>query len=152
MFFRGVTGFVIGVVLTSGMYLSRARFSQTIASLMGSLPGSDSMASQPRILACLPELGPPIDDDLKYWQSLPRLPLYVSEDPFVQALIETMRARERFTFIYLGGSTPGGIRQISPGLVFMLDEFPHVYVMGYCHLRQEERVFRLDRMEQVIYH
>jgi predicted DNA-binding transcriptional regulator YafY len=134
------------------IHLSRARFSETKATLLGSLPTSDSLALQPRVFACLPESGPPIDDDLQYWQSLPRLPLYVSEDPFVQALIATMKARERFTFIYLGGSTPGSIRHISPGLVFMLEEFPYVYVMGYCHLRQEERVFRLDRMEQVIYH
>lgn len=33
----------------------------------------------------------------------------------------------------------------------MLDEFPYVYVMGYCHRRRQERVFRVDRMQVVIY-
>lgn len=36
-------------------------------------------------------------------------------------------------------------------LVFKVEEFPHVYVMEYCHRRRQERVFRVDRMAFVEY-
>lgn len=134
------------------MQLSRKAFLAALGGLVpGLVVGQELVVARPKVFACFAELGPPIEDDLEFWLSLPRLPLRESEDGLVLALIEAVKAREKFEFIYLGGSSPGTIRRISPGLVFMLEEFPHVYVMGYCHRRRQERVFRVDRMEFVEY-
>lgn len=134
------------------MLLSRKAFLAALGGLVPGLSfGPELAATKPRVLACFADLGPPIEDDLEFWHSLPRLPVRESENSVVQALIEVMKAGEKFEFAYMGGSSPGAIRRISPGLVFMVLEFPHVYVMGYCHRRQQERVFRVDRMQVVIY-
>ena len=53
---------------------------------------------------------------------------------------------ERVSFLYLEGSNPGGLRTISPDLVFQVDNDGPLYVSGYCHDRGKIRVFRFDRM------
>jgi predicted DNA-binding transcriptional regulator YafY len=126
------------------MKLSRKAF---LGALGGFVPGLVTGQE----LAGFAELGPPIEDDLEFWHSLPRVPVRESENGLVQALIAAVKAREKFEFAYMGGSSPGEIRRISPGLVFMLEDYPHVYVMGYCYRRRQERVFRVDRMQVVIY-
>ncbi len=134
------------------MRLSRKAFLAALGGLVPGLAvGQELAVARPRVSACFAELGPPIEDDLEFWHSLPRVPVRESENSVVQALIEAVKARGKFEFAYMGGSSPGAIRRISPGLVFMLEEFPHVYVMGYCHRRRQERVFRVDRMEFVEY-
>jgi predicted DNA-binding transcriptional regulator YafY len=134
------------------MQLSRKTFLGALGGLVpGLVVGQELAVAKPRVLACFAELGPPMEDDLEFWLSRPRVPVRESENTLVQALIEAVKAGEKFQFIYLGGSSAGEVREISPGLVFMLEEFPQVYVMGYCHRRQQERVFRVDRMRLVIY-
>jgi predicted DNA-binding transcriptional regulator YafY len=86
------------------------------------------------------------DEALAEWLALPRIPVLASEDPVVVSMINAMLARRNVEFVYYGGSSPGSRRLVSPGLVFALDEWSSIYVAGYCHTRQEERVFRCDRI------
>jgi hypothetical protein len=80
------------------------------------------------------------------WLLMPRIPVLASADPVVRCFIAAALARRKVEFIYFGGSTPGTRRLVSPGLVFRVAAIGPVYVSGFCHLRQEERVFRLDRV------
>ena len=80
------------------------------------------------------------------WLAARRIPVLQSGDPVVAWMIRAMLRREKIEFVYYGGCSPGARRVISPGLVFTLDEWSPTYVAGYCHLRQEERVFRRDRV------
>lgn len=92
---------------------------------------------------------PPIDwpdPRLRAWLRQPRLPVLDSSHPQVRLFVWAMLERKPVEFIYLGGSTPGQKRTVSPGLVFKLDELGPVYVAGFCHARGEERVFRIDRV------
>ena len=80
------------------------------------------------------------------WLSRPRTPVWVGDDPFLRQLVGAVMERERVSFLYLEGSRPGGLRTISPDLVFQVDNDGPVYVSGYCHDRDQMRVFRFDRM------
>jgi len=86
------------------------------------------------------------NEGLFSWMIRPRFPIWASEDPLLRQMIGAVLRRERTSFFYFEGSTPGRVRTISPDLVFQLDEVGHVYVSGYCHERKETRVFRFDRM------
>ncbi|HSH92806.1 MAG TPA: WYL domain-containing protein [Roseimicrobium sp.] len=115
--------------------------------------GSDVLSvAQPKIIGDIPPwpLIPP--DELEFWQSLPRIPVTQTTDPDLSWVINAVRRRERIHFRYNGGSTPGEPRVVSPSLVFTVDSLPHYYyTMGYCHVRGEERVFRVDRMDPWIF-
>ena len=80
------------------------------------------------------------------WLSRPRMPIWVGDDPFLRQLVGAVMERARVSFLYLEGSNPGGLRTISPDLVFQVDNDGPVYVSGYCHDRGKMRVFRFDRM------
>lgn len=82
--------------------------------------------------------------ELPEWLAFPRVPVLKTEDPVVAWMIGAMLKRQKIEFVYYGGSNAGARRVVSPGSIFTLDEWSPIYVAGYCHLRQEERVFRRD--------
>lgn len=88
-------------------------------------------------------LGPWLAD----WRLCTRVPVFESVHPTAQRLILAARRHEMLTLRYWGGSTPGKVRSVSSGLVFQAGGYGPMYVSGYCHLRREERVFRVDRVE-----
>ena len=81
------------------------------------------------------------------WRQCHWVPLGESVHPTAQRLIVAARRREMLAFRYWGGSTPGGARIVSPGLVFQAGGCGPLFVSGYCHLRRQERVFRVERVE-----
>lgn len=81
------------------------------------------------------------------WQKVRRVPLGESVHPTAQRLILAALRHEILRIRYLSGSTPGAERVISPTMVFQVGGCGPLYVSGYCHLRGEERVFRVDRLE-----
>ncbi len=81
------------------------------------------------------------------WRQIHRVPVFESVHPTAQRLILAALRHEMLTFRYWGGSTPGADRSVSLGLVFQAGGYGPLYVTGYCHLRREERVFRVDRLE-----
>ena len=81
------------------------------------------------------------------WRQVHRVPVFESVHPTAQRLILAALRHEMLTFRYWGGSTPGADRSVSLGLVFQAGGYGPLYVIGYCHLRREERVFRVDRLE-----
>ena len=88
-------------------------------------------------------LGPWLAD----WRLCTRVPVFESVHPTAQRLILATLRHELLTFRYWGGRTPGTIRSVSSGLVFQAGGYGPMYMSGYCHLRQQERVFRVDRVE-----
>jgi predicted DNA-binding transcriptional regulator YafY len=86
-------------------------------------------------------------DFLSSWKRSPRHPVFETSDPTLARLIEATQAGRDLVFRYFGGTTPGEVRHVSPGLVFRIQDFPATYLSGFCHTRQAERVFRVDRME-----
>lgn len=50
-------------------------------------------------------------------------------------------------FRYRRGSTPGALCRVTPEAVISVIGCPEIYVLAECHLRTEQRVFRLDRVE-----
>jgi hypothetical protein len=83
---------------------------------------------------------------LARWRRAARRPVADSNDPQVHLLAAAVRSNQRIRFSYLGGSTPGAGREISPGLLFSAEGFPGVYLSGYCHARRAERTFLVARM------
>ena len=75
------------------------------------------------------------------------MPLGESVHPTAQRLILAAQRHEMLALRYWGGSTPGAERSVSPGLVFQAGGCGPLYVSGYCHLRRQERVFRVERVE-----
>jgi predicted DNA-binding transcriptional regulator YafY len=114
-------------------------------SLIAWLPLSAVAQAQAGVEKITPDQLP--DEVLRGWLSRPRIPVLESEDPLVQACVAAMLRKERLEMVYLGGSSPGTRRIISPGLVFRLEDSGPVYMSGYCHFRREERTFRVDRMK-----
>jgi len=87
------------------------------------------------------------DEELFQWLKRPRIPVLESPDPVAQFFVGAMFDRGRVEFNYDGGSEPGMRRVVSPGLIFELEEGGPVYFQGYCHTRNEERIFRMDRVQ-----
>lgn len=83
---------------------------------------------------------------LEKWLRSPRIPVLDADNYKVAVLVLATLQRQQVEFIYFGGSTPGLKRIVSPGLVFRLEEYEPIYMAGYCHTRQEERTFRVDRL------
>jgi hypothetical protein len=93
---------------------------------------------------CAPaRFGPWLGD----WRQVHWVPVFVSVHPTAQRLILAALRQEMLPLRYWGGSTPGAARSVSPGLVFQAGGHGPLYVSGYCHLRRQERVFRVDRVE-----
>jgi predicted DNA-binding transcriptional regulator YafY len=80
------------------------------------------------------------------WCRAPRRPVAESDDPQVRSLAVAVRSNQRIRFRYLGGSTPGAAREVSPGFLFTAEGFAGVYFSGYCHTRRAERTFLVARM------
>ncbi len=58
-----------------------------------------------------------------------------------------------FEFRYLGGRNPGNSRRVLPILLFSKIELSRpatdlhmIYLLAFCHTRQQTRTFRLDRI------
>jgi hypothetical protein len=81
------------------------------------------------------------------WRQVHWVPVFVSVHPTAQRLILAALRQEMLPLRYWGGRTPGVVRSVSPGLVFQASGHGPLYVSGYCHLRRQERVFRVDRVE-----
>jgi predicted DNA-binding transcriptional regulator YafY len=81
------------------------------------------------------------------WRQCQWVPLNESVHPTAQRLIRAARRHEMLAMRYWGGSTPGAARIVSPGLVFQAGGCGPLFVSGYCHLRRQERVFRVERVE-----
>jgi hypothetical protein len=81
------------------------------------------------------------------WRQCHWVPLTESVHPTAQRLILAAQRHEMLAFRYWGGSTPGAARIVSPGLVFQAGGCGPLFISGYCHLRRQERVFRVERME-----
>lgn len=130
-----------------GMKINRKSFLQIIAALFPAGLAAES-ALQPRGEKSYAPTDATLElpPELAEWLALPRIPVMASEDPVVAWMTNAMLTRRKVEFVYYGGSTPSARRVVSPGLVFVLDEWSPIYVAGYCHLRQEERVFRRDRI------
>jgi proteasome accessory factor C len=61
--------------------------------------------------------------------------------PLTQAILE----RREVTFDYAGPGRPPEARRVRPHE--LLSHRGHWYLQGYCHMRSDDRLFRVDRME-----
>jgi len=99
---------------------------------------------------------PPAGDRLRAgpwlgdWRQCHWMPVGESVHPTGQRLLLAVQRHELLALRYWGGSTPGALRTISPGLVFQVGGCGPLYVSGYCHLRRQERVFRVDQVELIM--
>lgn len=100
-----------------------------------------AFSSQPKPTP--PRAGPWLGD----WRQCHWVPLFQSVHPTAQRLILAAQRHEMLALRYWGGSTPGVVRNVSPELVFQAGGCGPLYVSGYCHLRRQERVFRVERVE-----
>ena len=84
---------------------------------------------------------------LEKWKRATREPVTESADTTLCRLVSAVENARAMDIVYYGGSTPGARRRISPGLCFRVQGFNGIYLSGYCHLRNAERVFRVDLIE-----
>jgi len=90
-----------------------------------------------------PKKFPP--ERLFHWLAAPRIPVLASDDPLVTMCVQAVLKKEQVDLIYIGGSTPGAPRKINVSLVFQHTTEGGIYVAGYCHSRNANRIFRIDR-------
>jgi hypothetical protein len=126
------------------MNLNRKHFLAAIMGLMAT-PWALSLGLMKRRTGAAPAVEP----WLAHWRQLPRHPHWDICDSAAASFIDAALRGETIEFYYDGGATPGQRRKISPGLIFSVEDGGELYVSGYCHERQEERVFRLDRITMV---
>jgi predicted DNA-binding transcriptional regulator YafY len=130
------------------MKFTRKQFLAALAGL-STLPGrllalkTNSSPPQPAPPGAPLRLGPWLAD----WRQVQWVPVFESVHPTAQRLVLAALWHEILMFRYWGGRTPGAERSVSPGLVFQAGGYGPLYVSGYCHLRRQERVFRVDRVE-----
>jgi DNA polymerase III epsilon subunit-like protein len=60
---------------------------------------------------------------------------------------EALRSKRRIFIRYVDGKGNASERWVSPKQILVLRDY--LYLVAHCHLRDEERNFRLDRIEQV---
>lgn len=86
----------------------------------------------------------PLDD----WKKAKRTKIPPDHSPDVRRLYEAAETGELIKVHYMGGSTPGGSRMICPKEVFQVDDYDsRIYVAAYCATRDEDRIFRLDKLQ-----
>ena len=132
------------------MKFNRKQFFAALAALTtwpGKLLGCQSQSSSDPTRPAPPDAAGRTGLWLADWREVKRVPVFVSVHPTAQRLIIAAQRQEILTLRYWGGSTPGVARQVSPDLVFQLGGYGPLYVAGYCHLRRQERVFRVERVE-----
>ncbi len=83
------------------------------------------------------------------WRSKPRLSSLDQLEFYENAALRSAFATsEPLLLQYSGGSTPGEFRLFTVEHLFHHKESPNLhYLSGYCHLRRESRILRLDRCE-----
>jgi predicted DNA-binding transcriptional regulator YafY len=72
--------------------------------------------------------------------------VWESADLLQARLVQAIATGDGVEFDYDGGNEPGQRRRVSPGLLFTVDGYPGTYLAGYCHERQAERTFLVDRL------
>ncbi|PQJ29499.1 WYL domain-containing protein [Rubritalea profundi] len=80
------------------------------------------------------------------WKNQVRYPLSESNDSTVCRLQESSQSNQTIAFYYYGGSSPRQLRLASIESVFRFTNSPHTYASAYCHLRRENRIFRVDKI------
>jgi hypothetical protein len=102
------------------------------------------------------------DDLLQTWKEREKIPITQwckprRRDDFIKRkmavlirkILKTIEEQRFLRFEYFGGSEPGMVREITPESLFRLLEKEDIfYLSGYCHLRKDVRVFRLDKMRK----
>jgi len=74
-------------------------------------------------------------------------PAHIPRDdgiPLPPELAEALAGRRRLQLRYVSAHQVETVREIEPLEVMPLGDY--LYLRGFCHLRQDERTFRLDRI------
>lgn len=88
--------------------------------------------------------------ELKDWKSAPQKKVRSSRDPIIKRLLEAGKDGEFLDIVYSGGSTPGATRSVMPIKLFKVRGYDDsIYLEAFCDLREDNRVFRLDKLELV---
>lgn len=135
------------------MKLTRKQFLAALA-ILTTLPSRLlGLSFKPAATLSQTPIAPPVPQPLRLgpwladWRLCPRVPVYESVHPLGQRLILASLRHEMVTIRYWGGTIPGAVRNVSSSMVFQAGGYGPLYLAGYCHLRRQERVFRVDRMD-----
>ena len=90
---------------------------------------------------------PHLDPWLWKWLRASRTPVLDTLDPVVEFMIGAVLNQQPIEFKYWGGSEPGQLRRVTPSLVFQIEGRGPMYLAGYCHARQQQRIFQVEKME-----
>ncbi len=71
-----------------------------------------------------------------------------SEDPKTQLFIQAVEQGADLPIMYIGGAYPMTARFITPKALFRVKDFGDtLYLKAWCHRREEDRVFRMDKIQ-----
>ena len=91
----------------------------------------------------------PSADPLDRWSTAQRVPVN-TDFPLTEkqkAILDAIRNQTELTFRYIGGSRPGDLRTARPKELFQVTGYPGYYLLADDLDLDEERVFRLDRID-----
>jgi len=92
---------------------------------------------------------PPPPDPLDRWSTAQRVSVG-TDSPLTekqQTILAAIRNQTELTFRYIGGSRPGDIRTVRPKELFQVKGYSGCYLLADDLDLDEERVFRLDRID-----
>lgn len=78
---------------------------------------------------------------------LPYIPLDEQEIKHYQVLNEAIQSGKKVTAEYINGANVRTERRFCPYKIFR--KYIHNYVVGFCEMRKEIRIFRLDRFRKI---
>lgn len=116
-------------------------------------PAMASARNQTPDRTAAPLIAPPDDFvGLARWRRAARRPLVdvtANDSATVRFLARAIAENQSVCFRYAGGELHRLKREVTPGALFRVDDFPGTYVSGYCHLQQAERTFSVERISDL---
>jgi len=89
----------------------------------------------------------PASDGLDHWMNAPRFPVWDPGCPLGRVFVMAIHNQHPCTFVYHGGSTPGGKRTVMPAQLFTVGSSEALYLAAWCMGKEAHRVFRIDRVK-----
>ncbi len=84
--------------------------------------------------------------EFEQWDKQVRYPVTESIDTTICCLLGSILSKQSIAFYYYGGSSPRQLRLANIESIFRTNDSPHTYASAYCHLRCENRIFRVDKI------
>jgi predicted DNA-binding transcriptional regulator YafY len=86
---------------------------------------------------------------LRQWEVAQKTPIEQTNNPTIQYLLDAAATKKSVNIAYHGGQYAGLRRTVTPTGVFHVEGYTTPYLKAFCHSRNEQRNFRIDRISLI---